>query len=197
MNMKLTTLLLIAAAQLASRAAFIEYTATLDPLAESPPHPGSLASGSAIVDLDTVAHTLRVRVTFTGLTAPASGAHIHAPTTTPFTGTTGVATTVPAFPGFPLGVTSGNYDGILDLLSAAAYNPAFVTANGGSLATSEAVLTAALASGQAYLNIHDAEFPGGEIRGFLVAAPDAGASAALLLLGLGGIGLFRRAVRTV
>src|ERR1700732_86713 len=42
----------------------------------------------------------------------------------------GGATTVPAFSGFPLGVTSGTYDHVLDLTSASSYNPAFVTMQG-------------------------------------------------------------------
>jgi len=34
------------------------------------------------------------------------------------------------------------------------------------------VLLAGLAADQTYLNIHTVPFPGGEIRGFLVAAPE-------------------------
>jgi hypothetical protein len=44
-----------------------------------------------------------------------------------------VATTLPTFAGFPLGVTSGTYINTLDLTLASSYNPAFVTANGGSM----------------------------------------------------------------
>ncbi len=77
-------------------------------------------------------------------------------------------TTTPTFAGFPLGVTSGSYNNTLDLTLASSYNPAYITANGGTTATAEAALAAAIASGRAYLNIHSSVFGGGEIRGFLI-----------------------------
>jgi hypothetical protein len=120
------------------------------------------------VDIDPVAHTMRVRADFTGLTGTTTASHIHAATTLPGTGTAGVATTTPTFAGFPLGVTSGSYDNTLDMTLASSYNPAYVTAHGGTTAQAEADLFAAIASGQAYLNIHSSTFGGGEIRGFLV-----------------------------
>ena len=49
----------------------------------------------------------------------------------------------------------------------ASYNPAFVTAHGGTAASAAAALLAGLEAGQAYLNIHTTTHPGGEIRGFL------------------------------
>ena len=69
-------------------------------------------------------------------------------------------------PGFPLGVTAGTYTRTFDMTDPASYNPAFVTANGGTTGA-EAALLAGLQAGQAYLNIHTTMFPGGEIRGFL------------------------------
>src|SRR6516162_4915904 len=81
-----------------------------------------------------------------------------------------VATTVPAFPGFPIGVSSGAYDHVLDLTSVASYNPMFVTAQGG-VAAAEAALIKGIVNGETYLNIHTTTNPGGEIRGFLVASP--------------------------
>ena len=71
------------------------------------------------------------------------------------------------FVGFPLGVTAGAYDFTFDLSAATSWNLAFITANGGSPASAEAALLAGLDSERAYLNIHTAQFPGGEIRGFL------------------------------
>ena len=71
------------------------------------------------------------------------------------------------------------------------YNPAFVTANGGSVATAEAALAASLAAGTSYLNIHTTEFPGGEIRGFL-HVPEASPTLVCLVMGLIGLEMFRR-----
>jgi hypothetical protein len=93
-----------------------------------------------------------------------------------------VATTIPSFAGFPLGVTSGTFSSILDLTLASSYNPAYVTANGGTTAGAEAALASALATGQAYWNIHTQNFGNGEIRGFAVETPE---PVALTLVGIG------------
>jgi hypothetical protein len=166
-------------------AAFIVYTATLSGPNESPPN-ASPGTGFAEVDVDTVAGTMRVRVTFSGLTAGTTASHIHSATSAPFTGTAGVATTTPTFPNFPLGVTSGTYDQMFDMTLASSYNPAFVTANGGTPASAEAALFASLAAGTSYLNVHSTNFPNGEIRGFLQPVPE---PSSLALLAGGTLGL--------
>jgi CHRD domain/PEP-CTERM motif len=166
------------------------YTANLNGSSESPPN-ASPGIGTAIVTIDDVANTMGVQVTFSGLLGTTTASHIHAPTPTPFTGTAGVATTTPTFAGFPLGVTSGTYSNILDLLMTSSYNPAYVTANGGTAAGAEAALLSSIASGQAYLNIHTSVVPGGEIRGFLVAVPEPG-SWVLMIVGFGAMGLAMR-----
>jgi len=93
-------------------------------------------------------------------------------------------------------VTSGSYDNLFDLLMASTYNPAFVTANGGSVSASRTALLNGIASGEAYLNIHTTAFPSGEIRGFLVAVPEPG-SWALMLIGFGAIGAVMRGRRSL
>ena len=94
--------------------------------------------------------------------------------------------------GFPLGVTSGTYNpSAFDLLAASTYNPAYVTANGGTVTGARDALLTALASGQAYLNIHTTVVPGGEIRGFLIAVPEL-ASWLMMLIGFGAIGVAMR-----
>src|SRR6516225_5325235 len=67
----------------------------------------SPATGFATIVLDPVAQTIQLTITFSGLTSNATAAHIHCCIAPP--NNTGVATTVPAFPGFPLGGTSGTY----------------------------------------------------------------------------------------
>jgi CHRD domain-containing protein/PEP-CTERM motif-containing protein len=175
-----------------SDASFIVYTASLSGPAESPPN-ASPGVGSAEIDFDTTANTLRVRVTFSGLLGTTTASHIHAATPIPGSGTAIVATTTPSFAGFPLGVTSGTYDsGLLDLTSASSYNPAFITANGGTTASAEAALIAGAAAGEDYLNIHTSTVPGGEIRGFLTPVPE---PASVVTLGIGALGFIAYAWR--
>jgi len=181
-----------------SHAASIVYVADLNGPNEVLP-PGTVPSpgiGTARVTIDTSAHTMHVEVTFSGLTGNTTASHIHSATAAPFTGTAGVATTTPTFANFPLGVTSGSYDQLLDLTQASSYNPSFVTANGNTTAGAEAALEAGIASGMAYLNIHTSTFGGGEIRGFLVqAVPEPGSLGLLAVGALGVLFASRRARR--
>lgn len=182
---------LLSVALSTAEAAPITYTATLSPLAENPPVAGSSGTGTATVTLDTAAHTLRVQATFSGLTGLTTAAHIHC--CTPPTGNAPVATQVPFFVGFPLGVTSGSYDMLFDTTMTSSWNPTFITNNGGTPLTAEAALASALAAGLAYFNIHTTFAPGGEIRGNLAVVPE---PASLGLLGAGLLGLAAARWRT-
>jgi hypothetical protein len=171
------------------------YDAFLSGPNESPAN-ASPGTGFATVTIDDVLNQMTVDVTFSGLLGTTTASHIHCCTTVADTGTAGVATTTPTFPGFPLGVTSGSYLNTFDLGNAATYNPAFVTAH-TDVAGAEAALLAGLASDKTYLNIHTTVVAGGEIRGFLHAAVPEPETWALMILGFGlaGAGLRRRPVR--
>jgi hypothetical protein len=65
---------------------------------------------------------------------------------------------------------SGMYSHTFNMLDLSSYNPAFVAANGGTVASAEAALFAGIMAGHAYLNVHTTMFPGGEIEGFLQRA---------------------------
>jgi CHRD domain/PEP-CTERM motif len=192
----LLALLLVVIAPV-SQSSIIVFTESLSGPQESPPN-ASPGTGFATVTLNTTANFLHVVVTFSGLSGTTTASHIHCCTALPGVGTAGVATTTPTFTGFPLGVTSGSYDSdnvfdYLDLTLASSYNPAFVTAEGGTVAGAEAALIAGMLAGDTYLNIHTTVVPGGEIRGFLpaAAAPEP-TTIALLGIGLAGFAVSRR-----
>jgi hypothetical protein len=172
-------------------AAPITYEVILNGPNESPPQLSS-GIGFAIVVIDPMANTLDiVSDTFSGLNAGTTASHLHCCTASAFSGTAGVATQVPSFTGFPLGVTSGSYSMNFDMTQTATWNPAFITASGGTAADAEAALVAGAAAGLVYLNIHTSFAPGGEIRGFLEPVPEP-ATLAFAVAGLAGIVLIHR-----
>jgi hypothetical protein len=165
----------------------IHTIAHLDGASEAPPN-ASAGIGFTQVDFDPLAHTMRVRITFSGLTGTTTAVHIHAATAVAGVGTIGVATELPSFTGFPLGVTNGTYDHTFDTSLASTFSPNFITNNGGTPLSAESALIAAATNGKAYLNIHSTFRPGGEIRGFLTVVPEPSGLAlcSIALLGLAG-----------
>jgi hypothetical protein len=166
----------------------ISFSFGLNSAQENNPLDTSTATGFATVSVDVPLNLLTVDVTFSGLTSGTTASHIHC--CAPFGTAAGVATTTPTFAGFPLGVTSGTFHTVLDMTLASSYNPAFITANGGTVASAEPVLFAGILAGRSYLNIHTMQFPGGEIRGQIVVPEPA--TLALILGGLAAAGFVRR-----
>lgn len=140
-----------------AQATTIKFFADLDGAQEVPPRV-TPATGFAEVTYDDVSNLLSWDITFQDLLAPATAAHFH---NAPF----GVNGPVVVPIGGLAGLTAGNVLGSGILLEA---------------------LEPALLAENFYINIHTSVFPGGEIRGQVLRAPEA---ASLMLLALGGLGL--------
>jgi CHRD domain-containing protein len=131
-----------------AKAEVATFVAQLSGIQEVPPN-ASTATGVATVLLDTIAGTITANLNWTGLSAPAAAAHIHGPAAP------GVnAAVIFPFAGVPASTS-------------------------GSIAQQTFAITPAqiaqLQGGLLYVNVHNAVFPGGEIRGQLTLAvpPDA------------------------
>jgi hypothetical protein len=115
--------------------AFAEkFKATLDGKSEVPPTTSS-GKGTADIDYDPASKKLSWKLTYSGLTGPATAAHFHGP----------------AEPGKNAGV------------AVAIPNATSSPAEGS--ATLTAAQAADLEAGKYYVNVHTAANPGGEIRG--------------------------------
>lgn len=163
------------------------YRATLSGPSEQAPN-DSPGAGISTITFDDVAFTMLFSIPFSDLIAGTTVAHLHCCTAQPLTG---AAPPAIGFDDFPLGVRSGMYERLYSLTDASTYEPAFLTANGGSVDAARTALLDGINNNQSYLNIHTEAFPPGEIRGFLVelAAPIPEPSSWLMLsVGMAGIG---------
>ena len=153
----------------------LTYRASLEG-AQTVPPTGSLATGLGTITVDSETPLLTFEVSWSNLAANPFGLHIHCCAPAGANGQLAIN-----FQGFPA-ATSGVYVQTVNLTVAALYNPVFLTAHGGNAAQAEADLLAALSAGNAYIDVNNAPFPIGEIRGQLAAVPE---PATVLLLATG------------
>jgi hypothetical protein len=107
---------------------------TLDSKSEVPPNT-SAGTGTADVDYDAASKKLTWKLTYSGLSGPATGAHFHGP------------------------AEAGKNAGVKVAIPNATSSPA----EGSAILTDEQA--ADLTAGKYYINVHTAANPGGEIRG--------------------------------
>ena len=152
------------------------------------PANSSPATGFTSVLIDD--NLMTVHVDWSGLIGgPAAAAHIHC--CTPLGSNVGVAV---GFGGFPASL-SGVFEKTFNLLDSSIYTNSFFSVfGGGTAAGARAALIVGLDSGSAYSNIHNATFPGGEVRAILTRVDEPGI-ALLLLAGCGAIVVMRRRTR--
>ena len=134
-NKTMLTMLALGAAIAFAGPAFAEkMKATLDGKAEVPPN-ASTGTGTADIDYDAATKKMTWKVTYSGLSGPATAAHFHGP------------------------AAAGANAGVKVPIT----NPATSPVEGSATLNDEQA--ADLMAGKYYVNIHTAANPGGEIRG--------------------------------
>jgi hypothetical protein len=159
------------------------YRAVASGALESPPN---ASPGASLVTIDLGGKEMFVDMPFRDLDGTTTEAHIHCCTSTAFTGTAPVA--VP-FTDFPTSVTAGTYSKAIPLGDATSWDPPFVSAHGGTVASAASAFIDGVNANEAYVNIHTDRYPNGEIRGWLVAAPPVPETAEWSMLPVGLAGL--------
>ena len=130
----LAALALGAAVAFAAPAFADKMKATLDGKSEVPPN-ASAATGTADIDYDPATKKLTWKLTYSGLTGPATAAHFHGP------------------------AEAGKNAGVAVPIANAGSSPV----EGSTILTD--AQAADMMAGKCYVNVHTAANPGGEIRG--------------------------------
>ncbi len=164
------------------------YKGTLSGDQETIPN-ASTATGFGTATLSDDMNMLSVELSWEGLSAPAAAGHIHCCALLGANGPVAIDLA-------PVAGVSGSTSGMFDLMDIASYSGGFLAANGGTAISARAALLSGLNSGQAYFNLHNANFPAGEIRGQIAAVPEP-ASWALMIAGFGLVGSAMRRRVTV
>lgn len=142
-----------------TKADTITFTATLSGANETVPN-ASKGTGIATVTLNDVTGAGTITLTFSGLSTPVTGSHIHC-----------------------CAPQGANGPVIIDFLSSVTLSADKLSGSMTSYAfTLTAAQVAAMKNGQTYVNVHTSANPGGEIRGQLAPVPEPGT---LMLLGGG------------
>lgn len=168
----------------ASQASILTFIASMTGTQETPSN-ASPALGNAVIHIDTVTQHVYGYVRWTGLIGGApTGSHIHV-------GIPGIAGDVIYNYGVAGLVTDGIYkrkDFDMVMVNKTQANSGGTGYN-GILQTPTQQIANWFLTNHTYVNVHNASFPSGEIRGQLTAVPEPGTMAAL---GLGAIALLRR-----
>ena len=173
--MHLASVAAVTLAASAAQGAYVNYSATLVQA-----HP--TFDGSATFEFNTITHSLFIVVNFymgTGATV----ANIYSDTAVSGTGTAGVAL---ALTGWPTG-EANDYANSINLLSTASYSSAYLAAHGGTAASAETDLLAAMSNGRAYMNIQRIDYPNEQIGGFIYQDVSVPAPGMLALIGMCGV----------
>jgi hypothetical protein len=159
------------------------YRAVASGALESPPN---ASPGNSLVTIDLGGKQMMVDLPFRDLDGTTTEAHVHCCTSAAFTGTAPVA--IP-FTDFPTGVHAGSYSKSFALGDEMSYDPAFLSAHGGTAQGAASALVDGINANEAYVNLHTSAYPDGEIRGWLVAAPPVPETAEWSMLAVGLAGL--------
>ncbi len=136
----------VAALSLSARAQVVEFRATIN-AAQEVPAGTSAASGSAIMLYDVAANTFDLIVSISNMTNTATASHIHE------------------------AAAGSNGSVVTGLGGEALYTRASNTLTATFRGVTHAGDKLKLLQNGAYFNIHSAQFPGGEVRGQLIAQP--------------------------